>query len=58
MVEKVKKQILDLSKYENKKILVEYQGGRQVVGQLRGFDQLGNLVLDETFEYKRGSFTD
>ena len=56
MVEKqqAKKQILDLQKYENKKILVEYQGGRLVVGVLKGFDQLGNLVLDETEEYLRG----
>ncbi|KAJ3272884.1 Sm-like protein lsm7 [Terramyces sp. JEL0728] len=50
---KKKENILDLSKYTDKKIIVKYQGGRQVVGVLKGFDLLQNLVLDETYEYVR-----
>ncbi|KAJ3255626.1 Sm-like protein lsm7 [Boothiomyces macroporosus] len=50
---KKKENILDLSKYTDKKIIVKYQGGRQVVGILKGYDLLQNLVLDETFEYVR-----
>jgi small nuclear ribonucleoprotein (snRNP)-like protein len=49
-----KENILSLDKYKDKKILVKYQGGRQVVGVLSGFDNLQNLVLDETVEYIRG----
>ena len=30
-------------------------GGRLVVGVLKGYDQLMNLVLDETIEYMRDS---
>lgn len=45
--------ILDLSKYQNKQVLVQFQGGRQVIGILKGWDQLQNLVLDETKELIR-----
>ncbi|KAI8895466.1 hypothetical protein BC833DRAFT_520276, partial [Globomyces pollinis-pini] len=48
-----KENILDLSKYSDKKIIVKYQGGRQVVGLLKGYDPLQNLVLDDTWEYVR-----
>ncbi|KAJ1650445.1 U6 snRNP-associated protein Lsm7 [Dispira simplex] len=43
--------ILDLAKYTDKKIRVKFMGGREVVGVLKGYDQLLNLVLDETDEY-------
>jgi U6 snRNA-associated Sm-like protein LSm7 len=33
---------------------VKFQGGREVVGNLKGFDQLVNLVLDDCVEYLRG----
>ncbi|TEB33702.1 U6 snRNA-associated Sm-like protein LSm7 [Coprinellus micaceus] len=42
--------ILDLSKYANHKIRVKFTGGREVVGVLKGFDQLLNLVLDDVEE--------
>lgn len=42
--------ILDLSKYVNEKIRVKFTGGREVIGVLKGFDQLLNLVLDDVEE--------
>ncbi|KAJ1339138.1 hypothetical protein BSLG_004180 [Batrachochytrium salamandrivorans] len=45
--------ILDLAKYSNKKIIVQFQGGRQVAGILKGYDPLSNLVLDDAEEYIR-----
>jgi len=42
--------ILDLSKYVNERIRVKFTGGREVIGILKGFDQLLNLVLDEVEE--------
>ncbi|CAK9114016.1 U6 snRNA-associated Sm-like protein LSm7, partial [Durusdinium trenchii] len=46
----MKRDILDLDKHVGKKIHVKFQGGRSVVGVLKGFDPLVNLVLDETVE--------
>ena len=46
-----KKGILDLQKHLDKEVRVKFQGGREVKGVLKGFDQLVNLVLDETVEY-------
>ncbi|CDH57603.1 u6 snrna-associated sm-like protein lsm7 [Lichtheimia corymbifera JMRC:FSU:9682] len=46
-----KESILDLSKYMEKKVRVRFNGGREVVGKLMGYDPLLNLVLDETVEY-------
>ncbi|KAL7751702.1 U6 snRNP-associated protein Lsm7 [Sorochytrium milnesiophthora] len=43
--------ILDLKQYQDKQIRVKFQGGREVVGTLKGFDPLMNLVLDDTVEY-------
>ncbi|KAF8638421.1 hypothetical protein AX17_002228 [Amanita inopinata Kibby_2008] len=43
--------ILDLSKYVNEKIRVKFTGGREVIGVLKGYDQLLNLVLDEVEEH-------
>ncbi|KAF2727287.1 U6 snRNA-associated Sm-like protein LSm7 [Polyplosphaeria fusca] len=45
-----KENILDLSKYMDKRITVKFSGGREVVGTLKGFDGLMNLVLDEVKE--------
>ncbi|KDQ16928.1 hypothetical protein BOTBODRAFT_106202 [Botryobasidium botryosum FD-172 SS1] len=42
--------ILDLGKYLNEKIRVKFTGGREVVGVLKGYDQLLNLVLDNVEE--------
>ncbi|MCJ1393650.1 Sm-like protein lsm7 [Xylographa bjoerkii] len=52
--EKPKKEnILDLSKYMDKQINVKFNGGREVVGTLKGYDQLMNLVLDDVQELLR-----
>lgn len=45
--------IIDLSKYKDTKIRAKLMGGRQIVGILKGYDQLMNLVLDETIEFMR-----
>ncbi|KAF8316435.1 U6 snRNA-associated Sm-like protein LSm7 [Clavulina sp. PMI_390] len=46
-----KEAILDLNKYVNQEIRVKFTGGREVVGILKGYDQLLNLVLDEVEEH-------
>ncbi|KAF2228699.1 U6 snRNA-associated Sm-like protein LSm7 [Viridothelium virens] len=49
--EKPKKEnILNLEKYLGKQITVKFNGGREVVGTLKGYDQLMNLVLDDVNE--------
>ncbi|KAK9765882.1 U6 snRNP-associated protein Lsm7 [Basidiobolus ranarum] len=45
-----KESILDLGKYMDKQIRVKFSGGREVIGSLKGYDPLLNLVLDETKE--------
>ncbi|ODV79160.1 putative U6 snRNA-associated Sm-like protein [Suhomyces tanzawaensis NRRL Y-17324] len=42
--------ILDLNKYKDQRIRVKFIGGRQIVGVLKGFDQLMNLVLEDVQE--------
>ncbi|RJE19447.1 Sm [Aspergillus sclerotialis] len=52
--EKPKKEnILDLSKYMDKTVNIKFNGGREVSGTLKGYDQLMNLVLDEVKEIMR-----
>ncbi|ROW07176.1 hypothetical protein VPNG_07365 [Cytospora leucostoma] len=48
-----KENILDLSKYSDKRITVKFNGGREVSGVLKGYDPLMNLVLDEVKETMR-----
>ncbi|KJX98976.1 unnamed protein product [Zymoseptoria tritici ST99CH_1A5] len=48
-----KENILDLSKYMDKDINVKFNGGREVTGTLKGYDQLMNLVLDNVKEMTR-----
>ncbi|KAI9759693.1 MAG: Sm-like protein lsm7 [Chaenotheca gracillima] len=48
-----KENILDLTKYMDKEINVKFNGGREVVGTLKGYDQLMNLVLDDVKELLR-----
>ncbi|KAI9862619.1 MAG: Sm-like protein lsm7 [Vezdaea acicularis] len=50
---KKKENILDLSKLVDKEITVKFNGGREVVGILKGYDQLMNLVLDDVRELLR-----
>lgn len=49
---------MDLSKYSDKKIVVKFIGGRQVVGVLKGYDQLMNLVLEDVVEQLRDADDD
>lgn len=42
--------ILDLIKFQDEQIRVKFAGGREIVGILKGYDQLMNLVLDEVSE--------
>ncbi|KAL1955074.1 hypothetical protein VTO42DRAFT_9063 [Malbranchea cinnamomea] len=52
--EKPKKEnILDLTKYMDKEVCVKFNGGREVTGTLKGYDQLMNLVLDDVKEVMR-----
>ncbi|KAJ5544418.1 U6 snRNA-associated Sm-like protein LSm7 [Penicillium pulvis] len=52
--EKPKKEnILDLNKYMDKEVQVKFNGGREVTGTLKGYDQLMNLVLDDVKESMR-----
>ncbi|KAI7837960.1 hypothetical protein COHA_008264 [Chlorella ohadii] len=48
-----KESALDLAKFVDKSIRVKLAGGREVVGVLKGYDQLMNLVLDEAVEHLR-----
>lgn len=45
-----KEAILDLTKYKDQKIRVKFTGGREVIGVLKGHDQLMNMVLDDVEE--------
>nr|CAD7455389.1 unnamed protein product [Timema tahoe]CAD7571349.1 unnamed protein product [Timema californicum]CAD7586213.1 unnamed protein product [Timema genevievae] len=40
----------ELKKFMDKKLSLKLNGGRHVVGILRGFDPFMNLVVDETIE--------
>ncbi|KAF2769414.1 U6 snRNA-associated Sm-like protein LSm7 [Teratosphaeria nubilosa] len=51
--ERKKENILDLTKYMDKEIMVKFSGGREVTGTLKGYDQLMNLVLDNVKEMTR-----
>ncbi|KAJ6815813.1 sm-like protein LSM7 isoform X2 [Iris pallida] len=50
-----KETVLDLAKFVDKGVQVKLTGGRQVTGTLKGYDQLLNLVLDESVEFLRDS---
>lgn len=49
-----KESILELTKMIDAKVRVKCIGGRELVGTLRGYDELVNLVLDDADEYLRG----
>jgi len=52
--EKPKKEnIIDLNRFMDKELKVKFNGGREVVGVLKGFDQLMNIVLDDVKEVMR-----
>ncbi|KAI5817263.1 hypothetical protein BZA77DRAFT_233151, partial [Pyronema omphalodes] len=50
---KAREAILDLAKWQDKAITVKFNGGREVEGILKGYDQLMNLVLDNVKETLR-----
>eukprot|EP00548_Thalassiothrix_antarctica_P002761 CAMPEP_0194134636 /NCGR_PEP_ID=MMETSP0152-20130528/4709_1 /TAXON_ID=1049557 /ORGANISM="Thalassiothrix antarctica, Strain L6-D1" /LENGTH=104 /DNA_ID=CAMNT_0038830463 /DNA_START=35 /DNA_END=349 /DNA_ORIENTATION=- len=47
------KSILELQKLTNTTVRVKCAGGRELVGVLKGYDELVNLVLDESIEFLR-----
>ena len=51
-----KESILELTKMIDAKVRVKCIGGRELVGTLRGYDELVNLVLDEAIEFMRGMY--
>ncbi|QSL65249.1 hypothetical protein MERGE_002558 [Pneumocystis wakefieldiae] len=56
-----KEAILDLGRYQDQKVKVKFMGGREIVGILKGYDPLMNLVLDEVIENLKdedGNITD
>ncbi|KAG9188651.1 hypothetical protein G6011_07356 [Alternaria panax] len=44
----------ELKKYLEKRVLVQLNGSRKVMGILRGYDVYLNIVLDEALEEKAG----
>jgi U6 snRNA-associated Sm-like protein LSm7 len=48
---KKKASVLDMSKYMDQSVRIKFMGGREVVGILKGYDALLNLVLDDTKEF-------
>ncbi|KLU82140.1 sm snRNP core protein Smg1 [Magnaporthiopsis poae ATCC 64411] len=44
----------ELKKYLDKKVFVQLNGSRKVVGVVRGYDVFLNIVLDDAFEEKDG----
>ncbi|MCJ1262160.1 Serine/threonine-protein kinase smg1 [Lobaria immixta] len=44
----------ELKKYLDKRLFVQLNGSRKVIGVLRGFDVFLNIVLDEAVEEKAG----
>jgi U6 snRNA-associated Sm-like protein LSm7 len=41
---------MDFTQYVNKKVIVNFSGGREITGLLKGFDQVSNLVLVDVVE--------
>jgi small nuclear ribonucleoprotein (snRNP)-like protein len=48
-----KETIFDFSDYIDRKIHILFNGGREVVGFLKGYDQVANLIMDEVVEIYR-----
>ncbi|OJD25483.1 hypothetical protein ACJ73_03147 [Blastomyces percursus] len=44
----------ELKKYMEKRLFVQLNGNRKVIGILRGYDVFMNIVLDEAVEEKNG----
>ena len=52
-----KESILELAKLMDATVRVKCLGGRELQGTLRGYDDLVNLVLDDSEEFLRGKHT-
>lgn len=50
-----KETIMDFTNYLSKKIVVIFSGGREIIGVLKGFDQVSNLVMDDVEEIIKDS---
>ncbi|KAL0486171.1 U6 snRNA-associated Sm-like protein [Acrasis kona] len=50
---KPRENILNLEKSLDKEILIKFNGGREVIGTLKGYDSMVNIVLDNTKEFIR-----
>eukprot|EP01096_Ripella_sp_DP13-Kostka_P011584 TRINITY_DN4704_c0_g1_i1.p1 TRINITY_DN4704_c0_g1~~TRINITY_DN4704_c0_g1_i1.p1 ORF type:complete len:133 (+),score=60.61 TRINITY_DN4704_c0_g1_i1:38-400(+) len=50
---KAKENVIDLQRLMNQKVMIKFNGGREVVGVLKGFDPTLNVVIDDTIEYLR-----
>lgn len=44
----------ELRKYMEKRLFVQLNGNRKVIGVLRGYDVFLNIVLDEAYEERPG----
>ncbi|DAA77616.1 small nuclear ribonucleoprotein G [Trichophyton mentagrophytes] len=44
----------ELKKYMEKRLFVQLNGNRKVIGVLRGYDVFMNIVLDDAVEEKNG----
>jgi small nuclear ribonucleoprotein (snRNP)-like protein len=49
-----KESIINLQNYLEKSVRVKFNGGREITGILKGYDNALNMVLDECNEYLRG----
>ncbi|WRT63534.1 uncharacterized protein IL334_000439 [Kwoniella shivajii] len=47
---KKRESILNLAQYVDQSVRVKFMGGREVIGILKGYDQLMNLVMDDVVE--------
>lgn len=48
---KEKDSIMDFSYLLDKIVLIKMKGGREVEGILKGYDVVGNMILDEAVEF-------
>ena len=51
-----KESVLELNKLIDTTVRVKCLGGRELKGTLKGYDELVNLVLDDTDEFLRGTW--
>uniref|UniRef100_A0A914QC54 Sm domain-containing protein n=1 Tax=Panagrolaimus davidi TaxID=227884 RepID=A0A914QC54_9BILA len=51
--QKKKESVVDLSRFIDQRVRIKFQGGREAVGILKGYDSLLNIVLDNCIELLR-----